>query len=234
MNVEPKRRFSGLGWNGHRRHLLETLLPAIVDHPFERLTLVSLARISGVSLWVLRRAFDNAQNLLRAATAHAIEAVLAELDHEERDDAGVMDAIALYARYLARQMQSENYRNLLLIVIRNGSTATWAHEAYNERIIARICRDLETTVLNAGRRLGMTVLMKEGVARRLYKRIETSLALPSLLPQTMELTPGEVEEILEAAAREAFASTFAYEDQGLWHPPAGALRPVSGNVAARA
>jgi hypothetical protein len=234
MNVEPKRRFSGLGWSEHRHHLLEMLLPAIVDHPFERLTLVSLARISGISLWVLRRAFDNAQNLLRAATAHAIEAVLAELDYEEGDEAGVMDAIARYACYLARKMQSENYRNLLLIMIRNGSTVTWACQAYNERIIARICNDLETAVLNAGRRLGITVLMKEGVAKRLYKRIETSLALPSLLPGRIELAPGEIEHILEAAAKEAFASTFAYDDQGLWHPPAESFRPSSSKVAARA
>ncbi len=214
VNGEPKRRLSGLGYAGHRRVLLDTLIPTVVDHPFERFTLVSLARISGISLWVLRGAFGNVANLLSAATARAIDVVVEELDYKANDPGSVIEAIRLYARFLANRFRSLSYRRVLLIMIRNSTSVRWVQQAYNDRIILKICCDLEAAVRQAGVQNGYTVLMKEGAAKRFYKRIETALALPSLLPEATAFTSAEIEKVLEEIAQEAFAATFLFEWDG--------------------
>ncbi len=212
---DRKQRLSGLGHAGHRRHLLDQLIPIVVDHPFERLTLVSIARISGVSLWVLRGAFGNVANLLSAVTNRAIDVVVDDLDYEVRHRESVMEAIRGYARFLAARIQSPNYRNVLLILIRNRTSVRWVQEAYNNRIVQKICRDLEAVVNRSGAPGGCTVSIKEGAAKRFYKRMETALALPSLLPDAAVLQTKEIERALEEIVHEAFAATFLFEWDGV-------------------
>ena len=209
-----KRRLSGMGWSRHRRLLLETLLPKVIDHPLERLTLVSLAELSGISLWVLRGAFGNAHGLLSAITSQAIDAALAQLSYRPREQDGVLQAVTRYARFLAERMNSPSYRNMLLLIIRNGPSVEWLAEAYEERIAARICADLEESVFRAGQQYGAPVLMRDGAARRLFKKLEAALALPALLPHALIPTAEETAQVIEDIVNEAFAETYVFEWEG--------------------
>ena len=218
--VKEKPSIHGIGQARDRRRLLATLIPSLADHPFEHLTLVSLARISGISLWVLRARFGNAPMLLAAATSQAIDDVAAGLRYAPREERGVIEAIADYARFLAGRMQTPEYRQLLLIMLRNNGGAEWVSERYDAHIVQKACRDLEEAVLRAGRRHGTNILLKEQAARRLYKRIETAVGLSQLLPSSVSLDGGEIDQLLRDAVQEGFAATYAFE----WERPPHKMR----------
>lgn len=205
----------GIGQARERRRLLNVLIPSLVDHPFEHLTLVSLARVSGISLWVLRARFGNACVLLGAATSQAIDDVANSLGYSQSEERGVIEAITDFARFLAERMQGPEYRHLLLIMLRNKGGPEWVSERYDKYVVAKACRDLEEAVLRAGRRHGTHILLREHAAKRLYKRIETAVGLPQLLPCAVGLDAAAIDQLIKDAVQEAFAATYAFE----WERP---------------
>jgi hypothetical protein len=228
QNRAAPRRLSGLGHVGHRRLLLQQLIPALVAHPFERLTLISLARVSGVSLWVLRSAFGNVHNLLRAAAAQIVEDLLSNLDYPTAaEGVGVMEAITRYAGFLAQTFENERYRNLLVLIIRDSTAITSIKQDYRQRIVGKIIRNLEEAVLAAGRNHGITALMKEGACERFHRRLETAFALPALLPAVSELSADESKQVLADAIKELFEATFVFDWEGPRMTPDRSRLPAS-------
>ncbi len=205
-----RKRLSGLGCTAHRRLLLDDLIPVLIAHPSERLTLISLARSSGITLWTLRGAFGNVRTLLADATSRAFDVVVEELEYETASR-GVMNTVRSYAAFLAKLLGGVSYRRLMLIIVRNSISVPWGEQAYRDRIVLKVCRDLEKAVRHAGAIDGNAVLMRPGAARRLFKRIEAEVALPFLMPEATALTSEEIEKVLERIAQEAFAATYLFE-----------------------
>lgn len=194
-----------------RRNLIRAVVQLLVDHPFEHLSLQAVADRCGVSLWALRYAFENVDGLFRAAGLHLIETVHAETTYQATDSPSVVEAIHHYAEFVAQLVSGDDYRNLLYFVVRNGRHHPWLVSAYERRVAAPIADRLKQVILDAGRRHGATILLRDEAARRFLKRIETELALCELLPTGSTPAPEDCARALRDIVRETFAATYLFE-----------------------
>jgi AcrR family transcriptional regulator len=201
-----------------RRALLELAIPAFVDLPFERLSLQGVADACGVSLWAFRYHFNNVERLFRAVANHLIDEVATRSAYAPEPGQPVIEAIGAYASFVASLLESEAYRSLLYFVLRNGRHHPWLEKAYEQRIVAKVCGDLETVIAKSGENHGVVVALTAGTARRFYKRLETELVLQSLLPACAEASPPDRDDVVRAASREAFAATYVFD----WKVPTAA------------
>jgi AcrR family transcriptional regulator len=196
-----------------QEELLRQAVPIFVNLPYEHLSLQGVADACGTSLWALRYHFANVERLFRAVAHRLIDDVEARTDYSPEPGLPVLQSITAYADFLAGLMQSDCYRNLLYFVLRNGRHHPWLETAYQQRLVAKACTGLERIVLQAGESLGANVVLQAGAARRFYKRLETELALSSLLPASADAPPTDRAELAKAAAREAFAATYVFDWQ---------------------
>lgn len=197
--------------------LLELVTSPFVDHPYENLSLQGVADASGISMWALRYHFGNVDRLFRAVARQLISDVAERLAYRPEPDARVMEVIAGYAAFLAELFEDDAYRSLLYLVLRNGRRYPWLERAYEREVVTRFASPLDTLVLDASRVHGAPVLLTDGTARRLYKRLETELALTALLPSGAS-TGIEREEAIRAAACQAFSATYVFD----WRVPSAA------------
>lgn len=193
--------------------LLRRATPVLINHPFEHLSLQGIADACGVSLWALRYNFDNAERLFRAVATHLIDQVAAAATYEAEPNASVRTAIAGHAAFLADLFDSEAYRGLAFLVVRNGRHHQWLEEAYEKRVVARICEDFEAMVQQAGLNGGSPILVRAGIARRYFKRLETELVLSRLLPALVDGSEADREGAIKAAAAQAFEGTYLFDWQ---------------------
>jgi AcrR family transcriptional regulator len=193
----------------HKARLLDAVAEHLVDHPFERMSLMNVAEACGVSMWALRYNFKNIEWLFRVTAGHLIKSVVQQSQYQSPATSSVLDAIHRYAIFLAALVRTREYRNLLYLVIRNGRHHRWLEEEYEQRIVSKLCRDLEAVVDQAGRQQGSSVAIRKDAPRRLHKRIETELALCTLLPHLRESGPAELDRLTREIAREAFEATYA-------------------------
>ena len=198
--------------------LLRLAIPTLVDHPYEHLSLQGVADACGASLWAFRYNFANVERLFRAVASHLIEEVIRRSVYPAGEGKPVLETLLDHGEFLADLFEGEAYRNLLYFVLRNGRHHPWLEKAYDQRIVSRICADIERLVLDSGERHGVTILMNAGAARRFYKKLETELVLSTLLPAAGNGPPVERDEIIKAAAREAFQATYVFD----WQVPTAA------------
>ena len=207
--------------NLRRQDLLERVSACVIHHHgLKGLTLQGVAEATGLSLWALRYGFENVECLFKAVVEASVERIRQLLRYDRPARGAVIDSLRDYAGFIAEAMKSEDYRNFLFLVVRNGGDQAWLQEAYERRVIGAIVREIEALVLKSGEFHGTTILLKEGAARRFVKKIEAELVLPSLLPpfRPALLTEEALEGLLRGVAREAFEATYAFA----WEPASAA------------
>jgi AcrR family transcriptional regulator len=197
--------------NQHRQRMLDAVARTMIDHPFEQLSLNGIAEQSGVSLWALRYNFDNCERLFRAVAQRLIDQVIDAAIYRAPSRSAVVDSIQDYARFVADLVRSNDYRSLLYLVIRNGRHHEWLRQAYEERVVGGICGTLEAVIRRSGESHGINVLLREHAARRFHRRIETELALSTLLLAPVDREPVDVDKLLREVARETFEATYVFE-----------------------
>lgn len=195
----------------HRQQMLDAVAHLMVDHPIEQLSMAGIAEQSGVSLWALRYNFDNCERLFRAVAQRLIDRVIESAIYREPVRPAVVDAIQDYARFVADLVRSDDYRSLLYLVMRNGRHHEWLRNAYEERVVGGLCGTLEALIRRSGEGHGITVLLRDHAARRFHRRIETELALSTLLLAPVDREPVDVEKLLRDVARETFEATYVFE-----------------------
>lgn len=214
--VSPKQARRGASQRLRRRDaLLELLAPAIINGPVNRHNLQAVADQAGVSMWVLRGHFGNFEGLIRAVWEHQLGLVLRGLTYRLGSSRGVLGAIRDYAAFVAAAVQGEDYRGMLVLLIRYGETYPWPRVSYERHVCRGIREGLERAVQAGGRESGRMIVIKEPAAVAFHKRIETELATVTLIPPRRQPTATEVDAIVAKAAAEAFEATYLFD----WHSP---------------
>lgn len=200
----------------NRETLIERATALFASRPAEQMGFNAIAEACDVSMWALRYNFGDTETLFRAIADHLIERI--ETAARERPAAGeqTIDALGAHAAFLAALFESDGYRDLLILVLRAARERPWLREAYEERILGLLARDVEAAAAESGRQRDVTILMREGAARRFVKRLETAFALAPLLPAGEPPAADERERLLGDITREAFAATYLFE----WTVPA--------------
>ncbi|MGE0290588.1 MAG: hypothetical protein AB7P16_30270 [Bradyrhizobium sp.] len=195
-----------------KAELIDKMRRPYVDAPFHRLTLTNIARASGVSMWAVRYWFDNVERGFRAVANHLIEQVRDQFTiYDAKTSLAVHDAISDYADFVASIMRSPDYVDLLSLVLRNGCHHTWLARAFERDIVKPASRRLEDIVLDAGHHQGLVILMKEGTARRFYRRLESEFALPIIVRPTENLDDEGCARLMQDIVREAFEATYLFD-----------------------
>lgn len=195
----------------HRQKMLDAVAHLMIDHPIEQLSLSGIAEQTGVSLWALRYNFDNCERLFRAVAQRMIDQVIERAIYRDKARPAVVDAVQDYARFVADLVRGDEYRSLLYLVIRNGRHHEWLRQAYEERVVGGICGTLEAVIRRSGERHGITVLLRDNAARRFHRRLETELALSTLLLASVDREPVDVDKLIRDVARETFEATYVFE-----------------------
>lgn len=202
----------------NREILIERATALFASRPAEQMGFNAIAEACDVSMWALRYNFGDTETLFKAIADHLLGAI--ERAARERPAATVqtIDALGAHADFLGGLFRSDDYRDLLILVLRAGRERPWLRDAYEERVLGALAGGVEAAVAESGRGRGVTISMREGAARRFVKRLETAFALAPLLPAGKPPAADERERLLGDAAREAFAATYLFE----WSVPAAA------------
>lgn len=202
----------------NRDVLIERATALFASRPAEQMGFNAIAEACDLSMWALRYNFGDTETLFRAVSEHLVERI--ERAAVERPDATgqTIDALGAHAAFLTCLFASESYRDLLVLVLRAGRERPWLRKTYEDRIVGLLARQVEASVRSSGRERDVPILMREGAARRLVKRLETAFALAPLLPAGEAPADEERERLLGEVTREAFAATYLFE----WAVPAAA------------
>ena len=196
-----------------RQDLIEQVAGCVVNHHgIKGLTLQGVAEATGISLWALRYGFDNVDRLFRAVVADHVQRIQARLRYDRPARGAVIDAIHDYAGFVVEAMRSDDYRNFLYLVVRNGGDHAWLREAYERQVVGMMTRDIERLVLAAGQSHGTTILLRENAANRFVTRLESELVLPSFLPpfRAALSEDASVSDLIKAIGRELFEATYVF------------------------
>lgn len=202
----------------NRELLVERATALFASRPAEQMGFNAIAEACGVSLWALRYNFGDAETLFKAIADHLIEQIGQAARAHPGAAGQTIDALSAQAEFLAGLFESDSYRDLLILVLRAGRERPWLRDAYETSILDMLAHSVETMVGDGGRQRNVTILMREGGARRFVKRLETAFALAPLLPAGELPSAEDREQLLGEATREAFAATYLFE----WSVPAAA------------
>lgn len=202
----------------NRDVLIERATILFASRPAEQMGFNAIAEACDVSMWALRYNFGDTETLFKAIAEHLIEQIEQAAARHPEAAAQAIDALGGYAAFLASLLESDSYRDLLILVLRAGGERPWLREAYEGRIIGLFAGQVEALVRDSGKRRDAPILMREGAARRFVKRLETAFALAPLLPAGERPADEERDRLLGEATREAFAATYLFE----WSVPAAA------------
>ena len=196
-----------------RERVLRNVARILVDRPVDELNMQAVVRLTGISLWALRYHFGTFAELFKAAVIHVIDEAEGALFIPRPQQDSVIETIRSYASSLRRVAGSSEYRDMVCLVLRHGNANAWLRDAYDRRIVGKVVEDLSAAVLDASEARGSPVLFKEGVARRLHRRIETEFALRNLLSPLDAPSDDESEALLGEIVREAFSGTYCFDWQ---------------------
>ena len=202
----------------NRELLIERATALFASRPAEQMGFNAIAEACDVSMWALRYNFGDTETLFKAIADHLVDRIEEAAREHPVAAEQTIDALGVHAAFLAGLFQNDAYRDLLILVLRAGRERPWLREAYEERILGTLARDVEAAVAESGRGRDVTILMREDSARRFVKRLETAFALAPLLPAGEAPAADERERLLGEATREAFAATYVFE----WAVPAAA------------
>lgn len=204
--------------SAYRHQVLEQVSDQVVRHGcINGLKLQTVADRSQLSLWAVRYHFPNPDQLFRAVALHLKGQVLDSLRGPPAAQPSIIQSILEYARFLARAMAAKPYRDFTYLVVRNAESEMWLANSYDE-IMAAAMRGMEEIVFAAGQSQGQTVLLRQGAARKLFKRIEHEMVLPTLVPPFADAGGVDLDEPIRRIAAEAFEATYVFE----WEPATAA------------
>lgn len=202
----------------NRETLIERATALFASRPAEQMGFNAIAEACDVSMWALRYNFGDTETLFTAIADHLVGTIEEMASDRPVTAEQTIEALGAHAAFLASLFESDAYRDLLILVLRAGRERPWLREAYEERVLGMLTRQLEAAVAESGQSREVTISMREGAARRFIKRLETAFALAPLLPAGEPPAAAEREQLLGEATREAFAATYLFE----WSVPAAA------------
>lgn len=197
----------------NRLRLVNGALDLIAEKPFASVTVEELAERSGVSYWSAYRNLPTREQIFRMAATHLARRILDAMKAERGAASGVSAAAQGFARQLMAVMQGEDYFRLIAIMIREGRGADWLADVYSEQVAMPLARLLEQTIRAAGEGFGAVVMIRDGATQRFLMQMESALVLPRLHPMSGAPEAGAALALVDAAARELVAATYAHDWQ---------------------
>ncbi|CAM3249698.1 hypothetical protein SPAN111604_13135 [Sphingomonas antarctica] len=161
-------------------HLIEAARALFAKHPIERVTLNMLGLAAGIErTWVHR--WGSREDLYRRASRIWLSALDEALACDVRIDNGVIRYLADQASALVKHFERETYRDLMLVLVRDGESVPWLVEAYTLRV-ERLVAQVELRIGAASRRLGANVGAPRDAIRHFIRELELQFAVRSMTP----------------------------------------------------
>ena len=186
----------------------------ILRRPLAAVTMKCVAKASDLPEYSAYRALNRVarsrDHLIRRGVMQLIAEVVDRIDTgSAAARSGVFETIHACVADMADLVAAEPHCSLYRLVVREGDFHRWLHDLYEERVAGAFCRRLEQAAREAGESAGVAVCFRPGAARAALRRLEWSLALPTLLPGGAPAADDRA-ELVRTIAREAFASSYAW------------------------
>ncbi|HEY0414510.1 MAG TPA: hypothetical protein VGD66_15355 [Allosphingosinicella sp.] len=173
-----------------------------------RVTVRDVVAAAGIDSGTLYHWYGDMETLYRLSVAAQIAAIEAALAPACDAETSVRGAILAYAARCAGQFESERYRRLLYLVVRDGAARPWLPKKHEAAIVERARIGLKQAVAGAGRRAGSALDLRASAGRAFVRRLHEEIALPMLVPGRRPLTRHELRQICQEAADSALAAVY--------------------------
>lgn len=198
--------------NYKTRRLLESILPAYLDMPFEKVTLKVLSQMSGLNRSALyRRAsreelFRDCILLLMSDIAETISQI------PVATGISVQGTIGEFAAALAAEFSTERYRKVLYIVVRDRHERPWLAEGYRHCILNPAYSRVRNLIAIAGQRQGIALRIPLENVQHFVARLESIFAMAALAPGHVTLSDREKAAHIRAVVQEAAGNAYCFEE----------------------
>jgi hypothetical protein len=187
--------------------MIQLLLPQLAQLPSEQQSIKGLAKACGETVWTMRRAFGHVEAIYRVAVIWLGSRLAKAGESAPKARNSVLATLEAYGHFFRSVVETDDYRMLIQIIVRNAHRYDWVDEEYERLVVKPLCRLLTAAVEDAGQQLGGAVVLGDAAARLMLRRVVQTFTLPSVLPGGDSAFPGELEMALREIGRKAFEST---------------------------
>lgn len=194
-----------------RAAIRDAALPRFLERSIADVSLQGIADALGVSFWTVYRQYPTRELLYRDAVEPMFAELAAAATRLPRETGSVNAAVAACVRHVAGMMQTPRYRDVMILILRDGTLQPWLHPTYRDTIVAPLVRGLESAVRHAGDRHALVIGIRPGVADRALRLLEGAIVMPRLLPGSLPLLEEDLAAARSAATNLLMAGTYAVE-----------------------
>ncbi len=168
-----------------------------------------VARASRLRPGVVNHWFGDMETLYRLAVTERVAALAAPLDWSPEPGQAVGDVIAEHGRICADLFESEDYRRLLYLVVRDGAAFPWLAKKHESAILEAMRDGLARIVARARAPAGTRLEIRASATRAFVTRLQAELALPMLLPGQKPPIRMKVRQVIEEVAADAARAVYS-------------------------
>lgn len=212
MSARPRpSNGSVIDWKKRRRTVAGKALPLFLNRPWPNVTIADIAAEADMSFWQIYYSFDGQEDVYRAAVALLIDEVADMLAARPDAEGTVLETVNRFVELAGRALQSQSYRQLLYLRIRDEPTEPWLGIQYRRKIAAPLIEGLKSAISQSGRLQGLDIAIDDDCCRQTFASLEASLAFPALLEDR-----GPDDElsrhVIHTSARKIWAGTYNTEE----------------------
>ncbi|MEO1169141.1 MAG: TetR/AcrR family transcriptional regulator [Pseudomonadota bacterium] len=208
MSARPRpSNGPGIDWQKRRRAVAEKALPLFLNRPWPNVTISDIAAEADMSFWQIYYSFDGQEDVYRAAVTRLIDEVAEIISAPPEADGAVLETIHRFIEYAAHALQTQSYRELLYLRIRDEPTEPWLGIQYRRKVATPLLENLKSALSQSGRRQGLEIAVDDRCCLETFASLEASLAFPALL-QDHGLDEGASRQAIRTSASKIWAGTY--------------------------
>ncbi|WP_299322162.1 hypothetical protein [Parasphingopyxis sp.] len=208
MSARPRPSTgSVIDWKKRRRTVAEKALPLFLNRPWPNVSIADVADQADMSFWQIYYSFDGQEDIYRASVGLLIDAVAETCATPPDAQARVLDTIHSFIDFAASAMQTQGYRELLYLRIRDESNEPWLGIQYRRRIATPLIESLKSAISQSGHSQDLDVTIDDQCCRDTLASLEAALAFPALL-QDHGLDDESSHQAIRTSARKIWTGTY--------------------------
>ncbi|MEM8696117.1 MAG: hypothetical protein AAGE05_08880 [Pseudomonadota bacterium] len=213
MKDRPRpRRGTAIDWRHRRKEIAAKVLPLFLNRPWRNVTVEDVAAETGLSFWQIYYSFDGQEDVYRAAVTQLIETIAQRIDSGPDVAPTILETIKRFVNFISETLQTQSYRQLLYLRIRDEPVEPWLGIQYRKRIGNPMVALLKAAISASGEEQGLQIAIDDRRCRETLISLEASLAFPSLL-QNQSIDAEFSEQAIRSSAKKIWAATYSLENE---------------------
>lgn len=201
---------AAIGWQKRRSEIAADVRSLFLKKPWPTVSIEEIAGQLGISYWQVYHSFDGQEDVYRAAVSLLVDSVACEIEISPSPQRSIRRTVNEFVWFAGSIINSERYRQLLFLMIRDAASDPWIAQIYETKIAAPLRDNLDRSVAKAGDISHTKVILLHGTCERAIAKLEARLALPGMHCNAAYIDT-DLEKAVSEVCKEVIASACTFD-----------------------